>query len=347
MKISFEGTKKENPAYDGGMKVPYATAKRLTSSWRWYLVVFITASPLIIFLIKITVSYLFNSAPGMISIKMTDLNAPESAYISKIHVNRGDEIIKGDVIADLYDPATEDHISFLTAEMEILKPEKKVVPPNSRLEANLKLAQKILSQQARNLEQIKYLFSKGAATAAELNLAQSQYNQAELEVSRSTTDLEVSESIIVDKESRTRVERLKKEIETNRAKTERFKVSSPFNGIISDIYVTENQSISKGTKIARISIPEEYSIKAYLDPSKLSRAKKGKRVTIRLPGPTLIKGYVASDLKDAQKMPSEISESFYESRQTIEVIIIADQPVPQKFRIDGLPIKIFFGFLFF
>lgn len=46
-------------------------------------------------------------------------------------------------------------------------------------------------------------------------------------------------------------------------------------------------------------------------------------------------------------MPSEISESFYESRQTIEVIIIADQPVPQKFRIDGLPIKIFFGFLFF
>lgn len=137
----------------------------------------------------------------MISIKMTDLNAPESAYISKIHVNR-DEIKKGDVIADLYDPATEDHISFLTAEMEILKPEKSGAA-KFRLEADLKLAQKILSQQARNLEQIKYLFSKGAATAAELNLAQSQYNQAELEVSRSTTDLEVSESIIVDKESRT------------------------------------------------------------------------------------------------------------------------------------------------
>lgn len=347
MKISFDDTKKTNPTYDEGMKVTYAPAKRIISSWRWYLVVFITASPLVFFLGKILLSYLFNSAPGMVLIKKIDLNSPEAASVSKLIVQRGDEITKDGLIAELYDPAMNEQISVLNAEMLGLQKQLTTEAYDKRLLANLRLAKKILSQQTENLNKIKFLYAKGAATAAELNLARTQSNQAELEVSRALSDIEAADLKMSDRDAKARIDRLKKEIESRDAKTGRLKMTSPVQGVVSEIFVTENQSVSKGSPIARISIPGDYNIKAYVDPSNLKYAKKGKKITLRFPGNTFLKGYVTSDPKEAQKLPTEISESFYETKQTLEVNIKTDEPLPSEFQIDGLPVKLYFGFMFF
>jgi len=45
------------------------------------------------------------------------------------------------------------------------------------------------------------------------------------------------------------------------------------------------------------------------------------------------------------KLPAEISKTFYETKQTLEVNIQTDKPLPPEFQIDGLPVKIYFGFL--
>lgn len=346
MKIHFDNPKKDAPTYEGGMKVPYAPAKRALSAWRWYLVIIITASPLIFFMGKIAVSYVFNSAPAMVNVKSFDLNSPESATVSKILAKIGDEVKTGVKIAELSDSGLNEQISLIESDLDTLKRGEAVKRNGSMPEASLRLAQKVLDQRSENLKQVRYLFSKGAATIAELNLARAQYNQAELEVARAQNDLVASGGSDYG-EAMSRAERLKKELEVKTERAGKLFVSSPFTGVLSDLYITENQSIAKGSPVARVSIPGEYSIKAYVDTSKLESITKGKKVTLRFPGAVFIRGFVSSEPKKTSKLPPEISESFYETRQTIEVMISTEHPIPREFQIDGLPLKVYFGIMFF
>lgn len=347
MKISFNTIKKNNPGYEGGMKIPYAPAKRAKAVWKWYVIVLITASPLLFFLGKILISYILVSAPGIVSFREIKINSPETASISKIYIKKGDKIKKGTLLADLSDPAIEDQLSFLNYELESLGRKKPINMASDRMEANVMLAQKILDSQTAYLGKIRYLFAKGAATAAELNLATSQHNQAQLEAFRARADYTASRIIKPDTVAESRIERLKKEIETIGGKRIRLEFKSPVSGIVSELYVFENQSIAKGAQFARISIPEEYSIRAYIKPSNIRLARKGKNVTMRMPGNILLNGYIASDPESARIMPRELSDSFYdENRQAIEINIITSSPLPREYQIDGLPIKVYFGFPF-
>lgn len=344
MKINFDSKKKQNPVYEDGMKIPYAPAKRAWAAWRWYLVVIITASPLLFFLGKILLSYLYISAPGMIFLKKIELNAPETALITKIHIKKGETIAAGAKFADLSDPALDDQTAALNGEMERLR--KETVPTLDRLEANIELARKILDSRSTYLGQVKYLFAKGAATAAELNLATTQYHQAQLEVSRAKADWAASRGV-KPADTGSRTVWLKNQVETIDNKRTRLELRSPVSGIVSERLVSENQSVSRGTPLAKIHIPGEYSIKAYVNPSEINHARKGKKVTIRMPGKYLLTGHITSDPSTARTMPSDQMNPFSETRERIEVDITPSTPLPAQYHIDNLPIKVYFGFLCF
>lgn len=344
MKINFDSKKKQNPVYEDGMKIPYAPTKRARAAWRWYIVVIITASPLLFFLGKILLSYIYVSAPGMVFLKKIELNSPETASITKIYIKKGDKIAMGSKVADLSDPALDDQISALNTEIEGLGIKDAVSPTADRLQANVGLAQKILDSRAVNLGHVRYLFAKGAATSAELNLATTQHNQAQFDVSRAKADLVASRAAKSGNDAGSRIQWLKKQVETIGRKKIRLEFRTPVSGVVSELFVSENQSISKGTQFAKIHIPGEYSIKAYVDPSEINHAGKGKKVTIRMPGKYLLTGHIASDPNIAKTMPSELLNPFSETRERIEVDITPSSSLPPEYHIDGLPIKVYFGF---
>lgn len=344
MNINFDSKKKHNPVHEDGMKIPYAPAKRARAAWRWYIVVLITAAPLLFFLGKIILSYIYVAAPGVVSLKKIELNSPESASIKKIYIKKGDKITAGSKIADLADPALEDQISALDTEIKGLEIKKNAAPTTDRLQANVGLAQKILDNRAVYLGQVKYLFAKGAATSAELNLATSQYNQAQLELSHARADLTASRAVKSGVYTESRKQGLNMEIDSIGRKRTRLEIRTPVSGVVSELFVSENQSISKGAPLAKINIPEDYSLRAYVDPSEINHARKGKKVTIRMPGRYLLTGHIASDPDMVKTMSSEHLNPFSESRERIEVDIKPSSALPGKYLIDALPIKVYFGF---
>lgn len=344
MKINFDSNKKHNPVYEDGMKIPYAPAKRARAAWRWYIVVLITAGPLLFFLGKIILSYIYVAAPGVVSLRKIELNSPESASVKKIYIKKGDKITAGAKIAELSDPALDDQISELDAEITGLRIKISAGPTADRLRANVALAQRIMDSRTVYLGQVKYLFAKGAATAAELNLATSQHNQAQLELSRARADLAASGAVKSVDYAQSRRQGINKDIETLGRKKTRLEIRTPVSGVVSELLVSENQSVSKGAQLAKINIPEEYSLRAYVEPSEINHARKGKKVTIRMPGRYLLTGYITSDPDMAKTMPSELLNPFSESRERIEVDIKPSYTLPGKYRIDGLPVKVYFGF---
>jgi multidrug resistance efflux pump len=343
MKIRFDSPKKQNPLYDGGMKVPYAPAKRAQAAWKWYAVVFLTASPLLFFLFKIIVSYVFVSSPAIVTMVKIDLNAPASGVITKVHVRTGDPIGVGSPVADISDPGAADRVRALTTEREGLRRGNDTRPAYERLKREIRLAENVQERQSAYLGQVRYLFSKGAATSAEVALAESRYDQARLEVSRARADYESTGTAGGGIVKGSRMEALETDIESAE-KQVNFPFNSPAAGTVCDLYVSENQNIARGAPIAKIMVPGQYSITAYIAPSHINRARKGKKVTIKLPDNRILAGYVASDPKTAGSLPPGLSDSFTDIRQALETTLVIPEPLPEVYRIDGLPLTVYFGF---
>ncbi|MDR3629437.1 MAG: HlyD family efflux transporter periplasmic adaptor subunit [Desulfocapsaceae bacterium] len=351
MKINFDGTKKENPSYEGGMKVPYASGKRALAAWKWYAVVIITASPLLFFLIKIILSSIFISAPGVVSLQKVDLNCPETGSIAKINVKPGDTITAGFVVVTISDPALEGQASILRSQLEELMQKKREKPPDDLLKENIKMAQAVCDRRLVHLGEVRHLFSEGAATAAELDLALGQYNQAQVELLHARREYAgPTRAAGADPVLESSITRVTTEIELVEEKRSKLEFKSPVSGLVSSVFVEENQSIAKGARVARLVVSQTpslkaYSLKAYVDPANINYVKKGRQVTLKLPGHKILTGYVASDPETAKPIPAELSDSLYEAKQTIEVDIAVSSPLPQEFQIDGLPITVYFGFL--
>ena len=223
---------------------------------------------------------------------------------------------------------------------------KQEKPPDDLLKENINMAQAVCDRRLVHLGEVRHLFSEGAATAAELDLALGQYNQAQVELLHARREYAgPTRAAGADPGLESSITRVTTEIELVEEKRSKLEFKSPVSGLVSSVFVEENQSIAKGAHIARLVVFQTPSLKAYVDPANINYVKKGRQVTLKLPGNKILTGYVASDPETAKPVPAELSDSLYEAKQTIEVDIAVSSPLPQEFQIDGLPLTVYFGFL--
>jgi multidrug resistance efflux pump len=345
MKIRFDTSKQQRPDYDGGLKVPYAPAKRAASAWKWYAVVIITASPLIFFLVKIILSYILVSAPGMVFLDKTAVVSPETGTVKKLYVKPGDSVAQGMALAVIETPDAGEKIAELTGRLEELGRRTSDPVKLEKLKEGLALSESVKASQSEYLGRVRYLFMKGAATSAELNLARSQYDQAKLEWDRQKEAYDEARTEIRDMESHSERKRVAKDLERWRQKNKGAVMTASVAGVALRVLVTESQVVEKGAQLFTLAVQDSFSIKAYIRPSHIGRVKKGRKVTVKFPGGRLIPARIAADPETAKPIPIELSESFYESKQSVEVQVSPLEPLPHEYRVDGLPVDVYFGFL--
>ena len=73
MKIRFDPPEQRSPDRDQGLQVEYRQARRTAVRWRWYLVLFIVASPLVYFLLTLLQAVLFVEADGYIQLEQIEI----------------------------------------------------------------------------------------------------------------------------------------------------------------------------------------------------------------------------------------------------------------------------------
>jgi multidrug resistance efflux pump len=182
LKLSFH-KKEKNPNIVQGMKVPYAPAKRQAAKWRWYLILFIVASPLLYFLLKLILAQVIVTAQGFISLEKVAVNSNSAGTIQKLYVEVGQELVSGSMIAQLYNADLSSQKIMLESELSALDhPEISYDPAQEvLLRKRIRLIKEVLNFAQKYFANVNFLFNQGAATVAELDLARERKTKAELD----------------------------------------------------------------------------------------------------------------------------------------------------------------------
>ncbi len=344
MKVKFESAKRESPDVEKGLKVPYAPAKRAFPRWRWYLVVLLVSSPLFFFVVKLALGWLLASSPAMLSLEKVDLNSPRPAVVQEIGVREGDRVVAGTLLVRLEDAALEGKVEMLETERTVLERSgPAAAPPLAPLEEALVLAREAAARRAEYLQTVRELFSQGAATRAELNLAIAQDQEARADLIRARADLGTTALPEDDSQKQTRLAQIRSELAFLEKGKNALEVVSPCDARVLQLFARQGQAVAQGGELLVLADPVRSSITAFVEARHLRYARPGRMVKVRFPGNRIMEAEVQERPYRALPLPSELSRPLEETRQSISVNLVLSGDIPAEFLVDGLPLTVFWG----
>ena len=116
MRIQFHRDARRSKEEVGGMKVPYAPAKRATPKLRWYLILTGVSAPLIILVAGLIGRSISITADGSIALQRYELRAAASGYVQQVNVALQSNVGEGSVVVRLQDPELEANLARLCTE---------------------------------------------------------------------------------------------------------------------------------------------------------------------------------------------------------------------------------------
>lgn len=335
MKIRFDTRSQSDPTRVGGMTVPYAPAKRTFARWRWYLVLTLAASPLLLFLAKSLFDAAVVEAPAVVSLSQVAVNAPVPGIVSRLSLHPGDKVKAGDPVATLTDPRHEERKSV--AENELGSIRKAAAPQD---DSAVRLAQRVERRLAAQVATLRRLMAQGAATRAEVDDAEARHDAA-------LRDLDMARKAVapaeLTPEARARVTFLESELQNIRIAEQRLAVTAPVSGTVLEVLAAQGESMAQGAPLVVIAAEGPAHVTAYLSPADIRRVNIGAKTRGRFADGTTVPLTVVSTAGMTQRMPGPLSSSFSSAAQVVPVMLMPESPLPPSVLRQGMPCTVYFG----
>jgi multidrug resistance efflux pump len=332
MKIKFELP----PAaanQSNGLAVRYATAKRSVPRWRWNLLLAAVLLVPAYFLVRVAIATWWTSAPGVVLLEPVTIKAGAAGRVESIGA-AGQQVRQGEAVAT---------VRPQVAEAERPVPVRATPAPDPTPAAQLAGARAALSlarQQAdlsrERLASVQALYADAAATAGELSGARSQLLQAEAAVARAEADLE-GMHVAASRQPVT----APAPVRAAEASVP-FAPSAPVAGAVLRPLVRVGDIVGPGTDLLQLVPDRPPVVRAYVEPSQSRYAEVGHRATLRFFDGTRIGASVIAIEPEAARVPTERVSPLAPATQSILVELAPDQPLPQRYRINQLPLDVRF-----
>ncbi len=350
MKINFDENKQRNPQREREMKVPYAPAKRKTARFRWYLILLIVSSPLLYFLGKMLYLLFVINAPGYVTLNKIPVNASVAGVVAKIAVKPGEMVEQGDPLIILNDLRLDQREKVLQAEFQALNIPSSAVSFSDEtvLRDRIDIAERMVAYQKKRLQQFRYLFQQGAATQAELDEANSRYNQVRLTYGQAVIQFTEWKDKINREAStpsiHTNVRNAQIEAELLTIQKQRAALSYYSTGKfkVLDIFVQEGEALSPGSNMLLLGDLEDTVITCYLAPRYIRYSRTGTKATLKFSDGRKGLATVINDANLTQRLPGDLASPIGNRDLQLVVQLVPDQPLPPRYLIDGLPVSIRF-----
>ncbi|MGB5984827.1 MAG: hypothetical protein WBG37_05930 [Desulfobacterales bacterium] len=360
MKIQFDTQAQRDPERVKGLRVPYAAAKRGAAQWRWYLILLIVSSPLLYLLIKIILSYLIVTAPGFLSLEKVPINSTATGIIERIETPVGTQVVQGQVLVVLSDPALMERQIVLQSEYDgLLASRVETVPAlegisldqeKPFLQEQYQLAMQMVTYQQGHLDKVRFLREQGSATIAELKQAEAAYHSAMYTLSRAENELVSYEARLNQRYQRPslpepdtpRVRRIEAELNALDAQLQRLDQRAPYAGRILDILAIEGQSVAPGAPFMVLGRTDKPGVIAYLDPKYTQYSREGRAVRIKFPDGTRLAAVVQEDAKLVRRLPADLAAPIGTRDLLLLVKIEFIDTVPAPNIAEGLPVMVRF-----
>lgn len=345
MKISFKTEKQKNPLVNDGFSVRYGPAKRFAFKGRWYFLLVLILSPLIIFAVHILNEQVLVNADGILTTNPIILNAPQTAYIEKINVRPGDEIVDQQVLVKMNSPLVEAELGVLSNNYQRIKTEhehslkelENLHIKNVKLFEENMASQKALSAEYSAYKKQGILPLQDKYLIAENNLLSlSRYNDAQIRY----------EQILIEHKSGGVAQTLfELEVALSKAKIkdEMLKIKAPKNAKVVEVLVEEGGFAQKGEPLISVSNLKKPLIHVYLDPKYMNYAQIGQTAKVTFPNGDQYIGIIRQPTQITKTLPSQLSGPFENNKPTIKVILDIS-PTPPVI-LEGMPVKVRFHYV--
>ncbi|EHN68588.1 HlyD family secretion protein [Aliivibrio fischeri] len=347
MKVKFHLEKDKQPTSDNGMKIIYGSAKRGGYRFRWYCILALVLSPILIMAYVFFQQYILTLAPGIITTSPVVITAPQDSMVTAINVKEGNEISYGRNVLELNDPVLDSDIKFIKTELTNLNKRK------SKVQHDLKSYLLAIRNAKDNLESIKKIklnydkfIKEGKVSQVDYaniigmyNSAQNTLTSADIGYQKALLDsvqVELAGGIAQV------VRSLNQELVTKLSQKKLLSIHSPYDGNIIEINTVVGQRIKKGDVLATIASKADPFVIAYLEPKFIEKAKEGSVVTVILPNRERLKGNVSLAIETTTKLPAQLAKPFEGPKSLLKVKVTLKNKITKEQWVEGMPVQVSF-----
>ncbi|WP_371185902.1 HlyD family secretion protein [Thalassotalea maritima] len=344
MKIQFQTEKQKNPIRNDGFDVMYAPAKRVAFRFRWYLLVLLILSPLVIFGWHLLDDELLVQADGILTTQPVVLHAPQPVFVKKIKVRDGDSVTAKDILVELSSPVVERQYALLQTKHNTFKELHQKGLQNLELLYNQQIASLKASDRDSKRLSAKYkdYQQRGVLPLSDRLLIEQTDVQSKNRYQQALISFESAVSQHRNGPLAKTVLDIELALAEAQARSEMLNLVAPKGGLINEVLVEEGEFLGEGEPILTLSNLTEPVVIVYLQPKRMDYAKIGQTATIKFPNGDKYEGKINRPVQMTQQLPPSLTGPFDVSKAMIKITLDIS-PVP-KHMVEGLPVKVRFHY---
>lgn len=345
MKVDFKLHKQVEPVAEHHVKVNYGDTKRAGYKLRWFAILFVVISPVVVILYTLIYPSLVQEAPAVLSFSPIEMSAPQGGIVAVKRWKESEKVNKGDVLFTIQNTALDAEITFLKGEVE------KFSLDQSNDEATQLFAEKIASakKNAKEMETVYRRYErfskKGQVSATDFAAIINLANNAKQEVSSAKIAFALykSDHQLAGNYANS-LRAVKQQLVEKEGKRNQLTVRSPYDGNIIDINAVSGQTSKADEALMMIKQSDEVPVViAYLDAKHIKYIQVDREVTIEFPNGKSYAGIIAGQTELASKIPTQLSKPFEQQKSMMKVTVEFVNETPDDFQlIEGLPLKVLF-----
>lgn len=341
MRINFRSAKAQAPQEEQGVSVEYAAGKRGGFKRRWYLLLALVVSPVLLLLWITAKGWVLVTAPGIVTTNPLDMIAPGVGEVEQIFVREGDAVEKGQLLIQLKD-------RILDYEIQEIEQQLQRMEQFSRQPQMIALLEHRIEQAHLHSEQIKGLLAKidsykgGVFPAADQASLLQSYNASLQVLSVAQMELEATEQgYHLDNSLAQSRRQLQQQLAVLDARKENLEVRAPYDGQVSNLLVQPRARVSNAQSLLFLSGGEPVMVEAYLEPRHLDYSEIGQEVSIKLPNGQKFSARVARHPEMAGRVPAVLKGPFDGEKPALLLRLAFDRPPAERIP-EGLPVQVRF-----
>ncbi|GGJ83770.1 HlyD family secretion protein [Pseudomonas matsuisoli] len=334
MKIRFDSNKERKPTQDNGLEVLYAPGKRTAFRLRWYLILFLIVLPALVLTTNYGLDLIRVEAPALIRLPMTEVRARQPGQISKIDVRQGDHVDAGLPLLQMDNPEWRLRLAVL----QLTKSE--ATSAGTTVNTRNRAVLRTLVERARaRVTETRRLLRSGAATRGELLNAENERDAREAEL------LSFERSVIATAQNPAD-DRYRDQLDAERkwliGQLKNLQQRAPENGRIAEIIANEGENVGPGTLLMRMERSGPAQLWIYMNPSDVEFSTQGTRLRVRLPDGNFRAATVLNPAETTNPLPPDLRRPFSSPTRGLLVLAEFDEPLPNEWRVDSLPVQVRF-----
>ncbi|MGL4476327.1 MAG: HlyD family secretion protein [Shewanella sp.] len=347
MKVIYPATSKmDQPTLEQGIKINYAQSKRGGYQGRWYLLILVVISPVLVVSWFLARPYLFILAPGVLTTEPLAMRAPEFAVVGQVLGTIGQTITKGQVLIQLDNPTLDARIDEIIGQQRQLN-----VPLTAEQQAiinqsqqRIKVAELGLSKQQSLLVDFKQYQTQGLVPLADMAVIIQAHTAASMAFEQAKADyLNVIYQQKIEQESGTIAQlklALARELSELTSKRQQLAIMAPFSGRISDIQVQAGEYVNSDLPLLWLSSNDQPVIQAYLDPKYLDFVGIGQKASVKLPNGDIFDAEIREPTELVGRLPKQLMGPFDGEKPVLKVTLTP--LIELAIDIEGIPVEVTF-----